>query len=59
MPHVNWTGLLGLSLVYLVVVLAWRLHALVLDPPARARPAAFSAYFFLTPAFGLLLAPSC
>src|SRR5256885_16932028 len=54
-PHIEWTAPLALSLLYLVVVLSvgasmlwfWILH--------HGEASRVSAYFFLTPVFGLLI----
>jgi len=55
-PHVVWTGPLVWSLVYLVVVLSVGASMLWFWILQHGEASRVSAYFFLTPAFGLLLA---
>jgi len=55
-PHVVCTGPLVWSLVYLVVVLSVGASMLWFWILQHGEASRVSAYFFLTPAFGLLLA---
>jgi len=55
-PHVVWSGPLVWSLVYLVVVLSVGASMLWFWILQHGEASRVSAYFFLTPAFGLLLA---
>ena len=54
-PHVQWTAPIGASLAYLVVVLSVGASMLWFWILQHGEASRVSAYFFLTPVFGLLL----
>jgi drug/metabolite transporter (DMT)-like permease len=54
-PHVQWTGPIAGSLAYLVVVLSVGASMLWFWILQHGEASRVSAYFFLTPVFGLLL----
>jgi drug/metabolite transporter (DMT)-like permease len=54
-PHIQWTGPLVVSLAYLVVVLSVGASMLWFWILQHGEASRVSAYFFLTPVFGLLL----
>ncbi len=54
-PHIQWTAPIGASLAYLVVVLSVGASMLWFWILQHGEASRVSAYFFLTPVFGLLL----
>ncbi len=54
-PHVQWTAPIGASLAYLVIVLSVGASMLWFWILQHGEASRVSAYFFLTPVFGLLL----
>jgi drug/metabolite transporter (DMT)-like permease len=54
-PHIQWTAPLLISLAYLVVVLSVGASMLWFWILQHGEASRVSAYFFLTPVFGLLL----
>jgi drug/metabolite transporter (DMT)-like permease len=54
-PHIQWTGPLILSLAFLVLILSVGASMLWFWILTHGEASRVSAYFFLTPVFGLLL----